>query len=191
MGRIFNEEERKIYKDLMEYPETFIDKCLSVFPEDEEMVELLEEKSFLVISKIQREINKEITSSDIVDANEHYNMDEIIQRAYMIEKNKDLKNDFNKLYEQQYTSKGKYIKNGIVLNKITRFKFCEYRPPVSAEVISDSKMAGLEKSIQKHLDYNESRRTAGRIAAENHIAGGGILPEYDGPGGALEKKYKM
>ena len=190
MGRIFNEEERKIYKDLIEYPETFIDKCLSVFPEDEEMIELLEEKSFLVILKIQREINKEITSSDIVDANEHYNMDEIIQRAYMIEKNKDLKNDFNKLYEQQYTSKGKYIRNGKVLNAFTRLKFCEYRPPVSAEVISDSKMADLEKSIQKHLDYNESRRAAGRIAAENHIAGGGILPEYDGPGGALEKKYK-
>ena len=51
-------------------------------------------------------------------------------------------------------------------------------------------MADLEKSIQKHLDYNESRRAAGRIAAENHITGGGILPEYDGPGGALEKKYK-
>ena len=84
MERIFNKKEREIYKDLMEYPETFIDKCLSVFPEDEEMVELLEEKSFLVISKIQREINKEITSSDIVDANEHYNMDEIIQRAYMM-----------------------------------------------------------------------------------------------------------
>ena len=91
----------------------------------------------------------------------------------MIEKNKNLKEDFIKLYDQQYSSKGKYIKNGEVHSKLTRLEFCEYRPPVSFKVIPDSKMAPLEKAIQEHLTFLEGRRAAGRIAAEKHIAGGG------------------
>ena len=158
MEKIFTAKEREKYKGLIEYPEEFIDKCLTVYLDDEEMAELLKEKSFLVITKIQREINKEITSSDIVEACEYDNIDEIVQRAYKIEINKELQNDFIKLYDQQYTSKGKYIKDGQVLSKITRLSVCDYRPPVSTEIIPDSKMVGLEKSIQKHLEYKQNTR---------------------------------
>ena len=85
MGRIFNEEERKIYKNLIDYPEDFTYKCLTAYSDDEEMEELLREKSFLVISKIQRESNEEITTSDIIEADRNNNMGEIVQRAYKIE----------------------------------------------------------------------------------------------------------
>ena len=169
MERLFDKEERYILKNLMEYPEEFKDKCLSVYEDDEEMKELLEEGSVLVLRKIRMEIEKGITSSDIVEAYETDKMDEIVQRAYMIEKNKELKEDIMKLYNEQYISKGKYIRNGQVF-----INPCMYRPPVSAEIIPDEKMAPLEKAIQEHITCLENRRAAGRIAAEKHIAGGGM-----------------
>ena len=176
MEKIFTDKERENYKGLIEYPEEFIDKCLTVYLDDEEMAELLKEKSFLVITKIQREINKEITSSDIVEAYEYDNIDEIVQRAHKTEINKDLQNDFIKLYDKQYRSKGKYIKDGKVYSKAPKLKMVEYRKPVSAKPAPDYKMS---PSCKAALEYNENCQAAGRIAAENHIAGGGILPSFD------------
>ena len=183
MEKIFTDKERENYKGLIEYPEDFIDKCLTIYLDDEEMVELLKEKSFLVITKIQREINKEITSSDIVEAYEYDNIDEIVQRAYKIEINKELQNDFIKLYDKQYRSKGKYIKDGRVVSSLGKNYFMK---PVSAKPAPDYKMSSR---CEAALEYNENCQAAGRIAAENYIAGGGIKPESSEPGGALEKKY--
>ena len=56
--------------------------------------------------------------------------------------------------------------------KLQRLHFFEYRPPVSFEVIPDSKMYNLEKEIREHIEYNEACRARGRVAAGNHIAGG-------------------
>ena len=183
MERIFTDKERENYKGLIEYSEEFIDKCLNVYLDDEEMVELLKEKSFLVITKIQREINKEITSSDIIEAYEYDNIDEIVQTAYKIEINKDLQNDFIKLYDKQYRSKGKYIKDGRVVSSLGKNYF---RKPVSVEKLPIPEPSDRLKAA---LEYNENCQAAGRIAAGNHIAGGGIIPESSEPGGALEKKY--
>ena len=173
MEKIFTDKERENYKGLIEYPEEFIDKCLTIYLDDEEMAELLKEKSFLVITKIQREINKEITSSDIVEANEYDNIDEIVQRAYKIEINKDLKNDFIKLYDKQYRSKGLFIENGKV---VARMSMGGYRSANLKSIHPTSEVNPYWKAV---LEYDEDRRAAGKIAAENHIAGGGILPSFD------------
>ena len=184
MGRIFTKEQREKYKNLIEYPQKFIDKCLSIYKEDEEIKELLEEKSFLINAVINSIVNKQITSSEIVEAYRNDNIDEIVQMAYKIELCKDLQKDFMKLYDEQYRSKGKYIKDGKVYNNAP--KLVEYRKPVSVKPVPGYKMS---PSCKAALEYNENCQAAGRIAAENYIAGGGIKPESSEPGGALEKKY--
>lgn len=152
MERRFTEEQRNQYKDLIEYPQAFIDKCLLVFAEDEEMKELLEEKSFLVNAILNSEIKKENSSKEIC---------------------KTLKNDFIKLYNEQYRSKGLFIENGKV---VARMGIGNYR---CAKLVSVHPSFEISPRCKAALEYNESRRAAGRIAAENHIAGGGILPSFD------------
>ncbi len=152
MKRRFTEEQRNQYKDLIEYSQEFIDKCLLVFAEDEEMKELLEEKSFLVNAILNSEIKKENSSKEIC---------------------KTLKNDFIKLYNEQYRSKGLFIENGKV---VARMGMGGYRSANLESIHPTSEVNPYWKAV---LEYNEDRRAAGRIAAENHIAGGGILPSFD------------
>ena len=57
---------------------------------------------------------------------------------------------------------------------IQRLNVCDYRPPVSFEVIPDSKMYDLEQAIQRDLNYLEGCRARGRVKAGEHIAGGGL-----------------
>lgn len=54
--------------------------------------------------------------------------------------------------------------------QLKRMSFFQYRKPKSVELIPDSKMVTLERSIQKHLDYNEARRAAGIEAAGSYLA---------------------
>lgn len=56
-------------------------------------------------------------------------------------------------------------------SKPKRLSFGEYRPPKAVYIIPDSQTYDLEKTIQKHLDYNESCRARGRVAAGKHRAG--------------------
>ncbi len=57
------------------------------------------------------------------------------------------------------------------MSELKKLQVCPYRPPVSVEVIPDEKMRPLEEAIQRHLDYNEARRAAGRVKAGEWIAG--------------------
>lgn len=54
--------------------------------------------------------------------------------------------------------------------QLKKLSFVQYRKPVSVKTIPDSQMVSLERSIQKHLDYNEAFRAAGIEAAGNYIA---------------------
>ena len=54
--------------------------------------------------------------------------------------------------------------------QMERLSFFPYRKPATVEVIPDSRMVDLERSIQRQLDFNEARRAAGLEAAGNYLA---------------------
>jgi len=108
------EEQRNKYKGFIEYPKEFIDKCLLVYPNDELLKELLEEKSFALVAILDERKSDIISTEEIVEASKNGKMDDIVERAKKVEEAKDLYKDFYKLYDEQYHSKGYYIKDGKV-----------------------------------------------------------------------------
>lgn len=110
----FTKEKREIYKDRIQYPSHFIEKCLLTFPDDELVKDLLEEKSFLMCALLDERMNKEITVEQISDASDNNTLDIIVKKAKTIKACKELYSDFRTLYDEQYHSKGLYIKNGEV-----------------------------------------------------------------------------
>lgn len=165
---IFTEKEIELYKNKMEYPQEFIDKCLKLYPDNEEVKELLDMKSFLLGSYIKNSIPAAITYEDIVEANKKCDFTEVARKNKERMDKSELLSKFLELYDEQYHSKGKCIKNGKVYFSLLR----EYKAPIKCEILPPEK--GPSKRLIAALDYNESCRAAGLKAAENYIAGGAI-----------------
>lgn len=169
------EEQREKYKGLMDYPKGFIDKCLLVYPNDELVKELLEEKSLALLAILEERKLEVISTEEIVEASKNGKMDEIVERAKNIEASKELYKDFSELYDEQYHSKGNYIKDGkvhynerVFNSYVTRHSLLRnFSNPVLVEKVPEHKPS---KTLVAALDYNDARRAAGLTAAENHIS---------------------
>ena len=172
---VLTKEQREKYKGLMEYPQEFIDKCLLVYPNDELVKELLEERSLALLAVLDERRSQIISTEEIVEASKNGEMDDIVERAKKVEEAKELYNDFRVLYDEQYHSKGNYIKDGkvhyseTVFNSyVTRHSLLrKFSKPVLNEKLPEKKPS---KMLKAALDYNESRYAAGIVAAGNHIS---------------------
>ncbi len=172
---IITDDQKELYKNKMEYPQEFIDRCLKVFPDNEIVKELLETKSFLLGSYIKNSIPAAITYEDIVEANKKCDFTEVARKNKERMDKSELFNKFMKLYDEQYSSNGWYIKDGkvhynenVFNSYVTRHSLLRnFSKPVLAEKVPEYKPS---KSLVAALDYNDACRAAGLTAAENHIS---------------------
>lgn len=105
----------KNFEGLMEYPEEFQKKCLTLYPDNKEIIDLLSKKSYLLYDKLKKLVPNEITDEEIFEASKAKNFDEIAKKNTDRKEKMQLIEDFNKLYDDQYLSKGSYIdESGLV-----------------------------------------------------------------------------
>ncbi len=104
----------KNFEGLMEYPEEFQKKCISLYPDNEKIIDLLSKKSYLLYNELV--IPDEVTDEEIVEASKSNNFTEVARKNADRMAKKQLRDEFDKLYDEQYLSKGKYIDGyGIVV----------------------------------------------------------------------------
>lgn len=155
---------KKSFKNKMEYPQEFIDKCLYAYPDDEEIKQLLKDKSYGLRMALNKKCPKEITTEELIEAAEKGTTDELVERGKRIKAAKELCDDFFELYEEQYLSKGRAISdNGleydspsIKLNYDIRHGKIKREEP-----ITNAQLASLQRNISYRLKQNESRRIHG------------------------------
>ena len=155
---------KESFKNKMEYPQEFIDKCLYAYPDDEEIKQLLEDKSYGLRMVLNKKCPKEITTEELIEAAEKGTTDELVERGKRIKAAKELCDDFFELYEEQYLSKGRAISdNGleydspsIKLNYDIRHGKIKREEP-----ITNAQLASLQRNISYRLKQNESRRIHG------------------------------
>jgi len=105
----------KNFEGLMEYPEEFQKKCISLYPDNERIIDLLSKKSYLLYNELL--IPEEVTDDEILEASKKKKFTEVARKNALRMAKLQLRDDFDKLYEEQYLSKGNYIdKNGIVVS---------------------------------------------------------------------------
>ena len=171
MAKWYDDMQKKLNKNKMEYPKEFIDKCLSVFPEDEEIKTLLDDKSFLLGVELEKRSKQVISAEELAKASENGSTEEVVKKAIIIKGAKELFASFIELYDEQYRSKGKFIREGLVgysdgvlldynvRHGITKVKKIKIIDPVAQRK--------LDEDIRRTLEQNEARRREGeRIAGE-------------------------
>ena len=112
---MISEVSRGLYKNKIQYPKEFIDKCLELFPEDDLVKDLLDENSFALVGILDERKSEKLSAEEVLEAHSRGSMDDIVQKAKRISSIKELYKDFSILYDEQYHSKGNYIKGGKVL----------------------------------------------------------------------------
>ena len=166
------------FKNKIEYPQEFIDKCLSVYPDDEDVKQLIEDKSFLLGRYLRQHVPALITKKELKEASENGTMEELNKRGEEIKVKRSLANDFDSLYEEQYLRKDLHIsKFGIVskdLNHITSYN-CKLRhgevKPVRVKVDRVAERSGQE-GLRLTLEQNAERRRVGEEIAKDMWCGG-------------------
>lgn len=134
MTNFYNEKIKKINKNKMEYPQEFINKCLLAYPEDKKIKILLDEKSFLLAGELKKRDNGELYA------------------------------EFNKLYDEQYRSKGKIIENGLVVysdSVLLEYKTRTGEIKVEEEKVDLVKERRHNEVLVRRLERNETRRREG------------------------------
>ena len=169
----FADAIRKNFNNKMEYPQDFIDKCLSVYPDNEEIKELLEDKSFLLGKFLKTNISL-ITKEELKKSTK----EELDKRRKEIQAKQDLILDFEILYENQYLRNNKCIDErcGLVYNDPSH-KFehdCDSKSGDIKKIVlkvDPNKQLEKQEELRHQLDKNESERRQGYILAETTRCG--------------------
>ena len=169
MSNLYSDTQKELNKNKMKYPQKFIDKCLSIYPNDKEIKTLLDDNSFLLGFELKKRSERVISSDEVLKAKEKGTIDKLKKRADIINNTKELYLEFVNLYEKQYLSKGLFIHNGLVCSgpKVTidykiRHGFIE-----KAFDIDPIVQQKIDEGTRRVLEENETRRIKGqRIAGE-------------------------
>ena len=97
----------KNYEGLMEYPEDFQKRCIELYPDNEKIIDLLSKKSYLLYNELV--IPDEVTDEEILEASKKNDFTEVARKAADRIAKRQLRDDFDKLYDEQYLAKGEYI----------------------------------------------------------------------------------
>ena len=136
---------RKSFENKMEYPEEFVIKCNEIYPDNEEIEELLKTKSFLLGSVLKRLSSQDETNQEKMGLYE----------------------TFEELYRQQYTSKGKIITVwGLKSSKrYNKQEEIEKGKLIPVEKFTSAQIASIQHNIELRMNQNAERRLFGEIEA--------------------------
>ena len=155
---------KKSFKNKMEYPQEFIDKCLYAYPDDKEIKQLLEDKSYGLRMALKKKCPKEITTEELIEAAEKGTTEERVERGKRIKAAKELCDDFFELYDEQYLSRGHMISdNGLeYISSSIKLEYDIRHGRIEKEgTITSAQLSNLERNISYRLKQNESRRIHG------------------------------
>ncbi len=166
------------FKNKIEYPQEFIDKCLSVYPDDEDVKQLIEDKSFLLGRYLRQHVPALITKKELIEASKNGTMEELNKRGEEIKIKRGLADDFDRLYEDQYLRKDLHINRfGIVgkdSNHITSYR-CKLRHgEVELAKFKIDRVAERkgQEGLRLTLEQNAERRRVGEEIAKDMWCGG-------------------
>ena len=97
----------KNFEGLIEYPEEFQKKCISLYSDNEKIIDLLSKKSYLLYNELV--IPDEVTDEEILEASNKNDFTEVARKNADRMAKLQLRDEFDKLYDDQYLSKGNYI----------------------------------------------------------------------------------
>lgn len=147
MSKWIDDMQKELNKNKIEYPQDFIDKCFMIFPNDEVIKTLLDDKSFLLGEELQKRSRSEQKGA---------------QELFL---------NFIDLYDEQYLSKGYFIKNGLVEYSdgiLLDYKIREGEVKVEKINIDPVARRKFEEAVYFRLEQNETRRRKGlKIAKRN------------------------
>lgn len=170
MSNWYEETQKKLNKNKMEYPQEFIDKCLKVYPNDEVIKTLLDDKSFLLGAELEKRSKIKISSEELAESGKKGTTSELVKKADTIKAAKELLSDFIKLYDEQYRSKGNYIRNGLDCYSdevLLDYKIRTGKIKVEKVKIDPVYDRVCHEALVRRLEQNEDRRREGaRIAGE-------------------------
>lgn len=170
MSNWYDDMQKELNKNKMEYPQEFVDKCLSVFPEDEEIKTLLDDKSFLLGEALQKKSKQVISTEELAKASEIGTTEEVVKKAKTIEGAKELFANFIDLYDEQYRSKGYFITAGLVGYSdgiLLDYKVRKGEIKVKKIKIDPVAQREADEALRLILEQNAARRREGeRIAGE-------------------------
>ena len=159
----------KNFEGLMEYPEEFQKKCIELYPNNKEIIDLLSKKSYMLYKKLKELIPSEVTDEEIIEASKKNNFCEVARKYSDRMAKIELCRNFEKLYEEQYLSKGNYIdKMGLVVSDST----LQLRNNVATGKIKikKDKLKGLPPHFsEKEIKRRNQRRKFGSEEAGKFI----------------------
>ncbi len=172
MSKWFDDMQKELNKNKIDYPQDFIDKCLIIFPNDEVIKTLLDDKSFLLGEELQKRSKQVISEQELREASENSNMEEVVKKAKTVEGAKELLANFIDLYDKQYLSKGYLIKDGLVVySESILFDNKIKNGEIKAEAIQIDPVARreMEEAVYFRLKQNEIRRRKGLKLAKKNL----------------------
>lgn len=173
MSKWFDDMQKELNKNKIKYPQDFIDKCLIIFPDDEVIKTLLDDKSFLLGEELKNRSKQVITTEELAKANENGSTEELVRKAKTIEGAKELFESFIDLYDEQYRSKGKFIDAGLVgFSESVLLDYKVRKGEIKVKKLEIDPVAQREsyESLRLMLEQNAARRLEGeRIAGEFRV----------------------
>lgn len=141
----------KQFNNKMKYPEEFKEECIKTYPNNKDVKELLNKNSFLLGNLL----NSLISDDDTLEN----------------QKRIDLYEKFKELYEEQYTSKGRFIsQNGLVVysDQVLLNYMIKTGEIEKVDKITHAQLASLERNISSRLEQNAERRFFGEEEAKKY-----------------------
>ncbi len=173
MSKWFDDMQKELNKNKIDYPQDFIDKCFMIFPNDEVIKTLLDDKSFLLGEELQKRSKQVINEQELREASENSNMEEVVKKAKTVEGAKELFESFIDLYDEQYRSKGKFIDAGLVgFSESVLLDYKVRKGEIKVKKLEIDPVAQREsyESLRLMLEQNAARRLEGeRIAGEFRV----------------------
>ena len=171
----YQENQRELNKNKMNYPQDFIDICLKTYPDDEEVKEFLETKSFLLGNYIRKSIPAKITEEEIAAACKAGNFSEVARKNRIRIERTEIYKKFFALYEEQWLSKGRYISRGLDRSSLEVKEEYQIRHGLLEKgIVKEDQVASRirQDALAYRLEQNEERRRAGEEIAKNRHCGG-------------------
>ena len=153
----------KNFEGLMEYPEEFQKKCISLYPDNKKIIDLLSKKSYLLYNELV--IPDEVTDEEILEASKKNDFTEVARKSTDRMAKKQLRDDFDKLYDEQYLSKGKYI--DIEYGGVIK---CPYNNFGKIKEVKKVKIKNTPYFTEEEIRRNNYRRKLGAVEAGKFIS---------------------
>ena len=157
------------FDNKMFFPEDFKKRCKELYPNNNRIKYLLGRKSYLLRYELKKQIPAPLGKKAILRAYKKGTMDELVKIQVFYDKAEALYEEFLKLYEEQYLSKGKaineYYGNVYYSDQIKLQYNIDHGYIERGDRVTRSQLANLERNLASRTDQNIDRRAAGEDRA--------------------------